>query len=103
MKQEVTLTKQEVNQAILDYAEKHGVRLDDMTASVEVMATRGDRELFATIALEPNNVVNIEKPTATVVRESYTSPEVRSIQDDIDEDVPVEVTQEIDDEDEIFG
>jgi len=103
MKQEVTLTKQEVNQAILDYAEKHGVRLEDMTATVEVVATRGDRELFATIALEPNNAPIVAVKPLWKPSEVESTQEVRSIQDDIDEGVPVEDTQEIDDEDEIFG
>ena len=99
MKQEVSLNKQEVNQAILEYAEKHGVRLDGMDATVEVMATRGDRELFATIALEPKNIKDGSKQEKVV-------EEVKSIQEDIDEGVPVEVEPidaNIDDEDSIFG
>lgn len=99
MKQEVSLNKQEVNQAILEYAEKHGVRLDGMDATVEVMATRGDRELFATIALEPKNIKDGSKQEKVV-------EEVKSIQEDIDEGVPVEVEPidaDIDDEDSIFG
>ena len=101
MKQEVSLNKQEVNQAILEYAEKHGVRLDGMDATVEVMATRGDRELFATIALEPERS---NMPIVDMLQPAFQ--EVRSIQDDIDEGVPVEVEPvdaDIDDEDSIFG
>jgi len=99
LKQEVSLNKQEVNTAILEYAEKHGVRLDGMDATVEVMATRGDRELFATIALEPKNIKDGSKQEKVV-------EEVKSIQEDIDEGVPVEVEPidaDIDDEDSIFG
>ena len=101
MQQTVSLNKQEVNTAILEYAEKHGVRLDGMVATVEVMATRGDRELYATIALEPQKDINagIEKIWISV----EPVEEIRSIQDDIDEGVPVEATQEIDDDEEIFG
>jgi hypothetical protein len=98
MKQEVSLNKQEVNQAILEYAEKHGVRLDGMDATVEVMATRGDRELFATIALEPKNIKDGSKQEKVV-------EEVESNQEDIDEGVPVEVEPEddIDPETRAFG
>ena len=99
MQQTVSLNKQEVNTAILEYAEKHGVRLDGMVATVEVMATRGDRELFATIALEPKNIKDGSK-------QLQVAEEVRSIQNDIDEGVPVEaepVDADIDDEDSIFG
>lgn len=113
MKQEVSLNKQEVNQAILEYAEKHGVRLDGMDATVEVMATRGDRELFATIALEPNNVSVFDKAFVSKdlgTSKMYVHTEiVKTLQDtqqDIDEGVPVEVEPvdaDIDDEDSIFG
>ena len=89
MKQEVTLIKQEVNQAILDYAEKHGVRLDDMTTSVEVIASRGDRELFATIALEP--LIEAEQV------EYSDAPLTKEIPDDDDDDA------DIDPETELFG
>lgn len=98
MKQEVSLNKQEVNQAILEYAEKHGVRLDGMDATVEVMATRGDRELFATIALEPKNIKDGSKQEKVAVEVNVEPVE--------DEGVPVEddpLDVDVDDEDSIFG
>jgi len=99
LKQEVTIDENEVNQAILDYAEKHGVKLENVSNKVTVVAGRGDRGVYATIAIEPNSNKAVE------IKEYYIPPvtEERSIQDDIDEGVPVEVIQEIDDNDEIFG
>ena len=98
MKQEVTLTEQEVNQALLDYASKHGVRFEGMTATVTVVAGRGDRGVYATIALEPasSQVLSIPKNYNNIPEDNVLS-EIK------DEGVPVEDTQEIDDEDEIFG
>ena len=100
MKQEVSLNKQEVNQAILEYAEKHGVRLDGMDATVEVMATRGDRELYATIALAPKKEVSANEYDQAI----------QDLQDgnfDLeDEGVPVEVEPEdtaIDPNTQVFG
>jgi len=102
LKQEVTIDENEVNQAILDYAEKHGVKLENVTTKVTVVAGRGDRGVYATIAIEPNNphivaVKPIWKPS-----EVESTPE-ESLPDVEDEGVPEEATQEIDDEDEIFG
>lgn len=59
-----------------------------MSASVEIVATRGDRELFATITLEPMTVKNKESLETLI---ETTTEKVRSIQDDIDDD------------DEVFG
>ena len=53
MKQEATIDEQEVTQAILDYAEKHGVRLEGMSTKVDVVAGRAGRGVYATISLEP--------------------------------------------------
>ena len=53
MKQEATIDEQEVTQAILNYAEKHGVRLEGMSAKVDVVAGRAGRGVYATISLEP--------------------------------------------------
>lgn len=109
MKQEVTIDENEVNQAILDYAEKHGVKLENVATKVTVVAGRGDRGVYATIAIEPNNTVlkynkiSAEGKLTPVNTPEESLPEVRSIQDDIDEGVPVEFTQEVNDDDEIFG
>jgi len=96
MQQTVSLNKQEVNQAILEYAEKHGVRLDGVVATVEVMATRGDRELYATIALEPHKEVS----------DTYDQV-IQDLKDgnlDLEDGgVPVELEPEIDDDLEVFG
>jgi len=101
MKQEVTLTEQEVNQALLDYAEKHGVRFEGMSAIVTVVAGRGERGVYATIALEPQTS---NMPVVDLSQQAFQ--EVRSIQDDIDEGVPVEVELEdadIDPDTQVFG
>jgi hypothetical protein len=100
MKQVVSLTRREVNEAILDYAEKHGVRLDGMVATVDVVATRGDRELYATIELEPHKEVlhPYDKAIKDLQDGNFDLEEV-----DPDEGVPIVATQEIDDETEVFG
>lgn len=99
MKQEVTIDENEVNQAILDYAEKHGVKLENVATKVNVVAGRGDRGVYATIAIEPMTIKYIESLETPI----EVSTEERSIQDDIDEGVSIEVTQEMDDDEEIFG
>jgi hypothetical protein len=109
MKQEVTLTEQEVNQALLDYAAKHGVRFEGMSATVTVVAGRGERGVYATIALEPQKDVNtgIEKiwnTTPTSFDSSLiTQAELDEINSLDDEGVPIDATQEIDEDTEVFG
>lgn len=102
MKQEVTLTEQEVNQALLDYAEKHGVRFEGMSATVTVVAGRGERGVYATIALEPESSLKYHKISEDGKLTSVTTPE-DSLPEEVDEVVPVEATQEIDEDTEVFG
>jgi len=106
MKQEVTLTEQEVNQALLDYAEKHGVRFESMSATVTVVAGRGDRGVYATIAIEPNNIPLVKKDVSQIDEYIKTPIYQENTIIHIDESVPVEVESvdaDVDDEDSIFG
>lgn len=104
MKQEVTIDENEVNQAILDYAEKHGVKLENVATKVTVVAGRGDRGVYATIAIEPSNVLLVTvNPTSTT--KPVFAQTIQEVFENIEEDegVPVEVEDEIDDDTVAFG
>jgi len=96
MKQEVTLTEQEVNQALLDYAANHGVRFEGMSATVAVVAGRGERGVYATIALEPESSLKYHKISEEGKLTSVNTPEA-SLPELEDEGVPVEVEPAEDD------
>lgn len=62
MQQTVTLTDQEVTEAIIDYASKHGVKFEGMQAEVSVIAGRKENGTYATIDLKPKQETN-SKPS----------------------------------------
>lgn len=112
MKQEVTLTEHEVNRALLDYAEKHGVRFTGMSSVVTVVAGRGERGVYATIALEPTG------SPIPAVSESEYSQAIEELQEgnfdleevkpntspqEVFEDIEEDIEEDIDPETNIFG
>ena len=55
MQQTVTLTDQEVTEAIIEYVSKHGVKFEGMQAEVSVIAGRRENGTYATIDLKPKS------------------------------------------------
>src|SRR5574343_1137229 len=111
MKQTVTLNDQEVTEAIIEYASKHGVKFEGMQAEVSVIAGRKENGTYATIDLKPKppkldgvnsfsnefkSEVNSEKIEEEFL-DSIDGPDVEeeSITNNLKEDEP-------DDEEELF-
>jgi hypothetical protein len=99
MQQTATLNEKEIYEAIFEYASKQ-VNFSGMSHKTEVIAGRGERGLYAVITLEPqaSSIKNVSQA-------EYVEPvqDVRSIQDDIDEGVPVEIEDNIDPDTQVFG
>lgn len=67
MLQVITLTDQEVTEAIIDYASKHGVKFEGMQADVSVIAGRKENGTYATIDLKPKQNVLPPHSVETIV------------------------------------
>ena len=73
MLQVITLTEQEVTEAIIDYASKHGVKFEGMQAEVSVIAGRKENGTYATIDLKPKLGSKYEKTSNNSLTQEFKS------------------------------
>jgi hypothetical protein len=101
MQQTVTLNEQEVEQAIIEYASKHGVKFDGMTATVNIIAGRKDNGTYATIDLKPEDL-SIKEQIKPLIDASILPKEEKEVEEtSLDEEEVEDIEPE--DDDELFG
>ena len=114
MQQTVTLNDQEVTEAIIEYASKHGVKFEGMQAEVSVIAGRKENGTYATIDLKPKPTkqdgVNSFSNEFTEISSKYEKTSNESLSQEFSKDEPEQESisdldlseDEPDDEEELF-
>ena len=102
MQQTVTLIDQEVTEAIIDYASKHGVKFEGMKAEVSVIAGRKENGTYATIDLKPKLTKQDEINSFVVSNKEFESVAHETVE--ITEEAEQSFSEdEPDDEEELFS
>lgn len=100
MQQLVTLTTQEVTEAILQYATSQGIRFEGMKTEVTLVAGRGEKGVYATIELQPETRLDgslNSKPT-------ITRKAIEELKDDNFDEIEEETPEsEPEDDEELFS
>lgn len=110
MQQLVTLTTQEVTEAILQYATSQGIRFEGMKTEVTLVAGRGEKGVYATIELQPetrldgslNSKPILKKPEDGIFLQEYDKAIEELKEGNFDEIEEESNKSEPEDEEELF-